>query len=427
MNIHGSAAVDAPSVAADRSRAAVHYLDLAVRAVLWLYLAALPFRGLLFVERHAFILLMVLLACWAAVHRRLFWVASPIDIPLLAFLGWVAISLPFASFPSYSLKEFGKLLQCVLVFYAVLHFLRDEKSRKAFVSLFVGITAVMAVYGLTQYDPLNQQAMTSFLTSEVWLTTYLVLFVPLCFGLAYGERQVGLRCLGVAAGLASVACLILTRSRAGSVALVIELILLAWLFRRWKGMAIGLLSAMVLVVLLWSASFMTIVKPDIGGEVVPMNKNVHSVVHRFDIWKFSLSEILKHPFVGIGYGNNTFLMLYGQESEVLQPGHNAVRQAGTHNVLLYYALHVGLPGVALFLWMICRAFIHLMKSLRDKGNDVRYGIAAAVLAGMAGGLIRFQFDMMFVGTLAVMFWILMAMGLAHATEAAEPRSRTRET
>ncbi len=427
MSLEGSAAVDAPAVSSDRSRAAVLYLDISLYAVLWLFLTTLPFRGLLFVERHAFILLLILLVCWSVVHRRLFFTATPIDTPLLAFLGWVALSLPFASFPAYSFKEFGKLLQCILLFYGVLYFLGKEKSRKALAALFVGITGLMAAYGLMQYDPHNQQAMTSFLPSEVWLTTYLVLFVPLCFGVAYAQQQRLMRCLAAGIGVTAAVCLVLTRSRAGSVALIGELVLLAYLFRRSKGIVIATLMTLVVAVALWSISFATVLKPGIGSELVPMNKSIGSVVHRFDIWKFSLSEIMTHPIVGIGYGNNTFLMLYGQESETLEPGHAAVRQSGTHNLLLYYALHIGLPGMALFLWLMFRAFKHLSNGLRDKGDGIRYGIAAAVLAGMAGGLIRFQFDMMFVGTLAVMFWVLLAMGLASVSESAQRPPRRQET
>lgn len=391
----------------------VNYLDGAVRTVLWVYLASLPFRHLLVIERNGFLVLLTLLAIWSIYHRRSFVRSTTLDVPMLAFVGWVAWTIPFSQFPAYSLKEFGKLLQSVLIFYAVLYFLGDEANRKKLVYLMVGTTGLVSLYGLAQFDPSNQQAMTSFLSSEVWLTTYLVLFVPLCFGAGIGQERRWVRRLGTVIGVSAVVCLVLTRSRAGSVALLVELALMAWLFRRHRGVVLGMISALVLVSGLWLLSVAATAKPGAVGEVIPMNKNIGSIVHRFDIWNFTLQEVQEHPIVGIGYGKDNYLLVYGDQPEEVEPGHLQVKKAGVHNILLYYALHVGIPGAILFVWFATRAIKTLWFGINGNSDHYARGVCTAVLVGITGALVRCQFDFMLVGTLAVLFWTLLAIGVAH--------------
>jgi O-antigen ligase len=129
-----------------------------------------------------------------------------------------------------------------------------------------------------------------------------------------------------------------------------------------------------------------------------------------------LDEIQKHPVVGIGYGKDNFLLVYGQEPEEVEPGHVRVKNAGAHNIVLYHALHVGIPGAVLFVWLMVRAVKTLWIGVKVSSNQRSYGMAAAILVAVIGGLIRFQFDLMLVGTLAVLFWTLLAVGMMPVPE-----------
>jgi O-antigen ligase len=417
MNV-GSASVEATSASVESTGAASQYLTTAVRAVLWMYLASLPFRPLLFIERHAFILLLVLLVVWSLAHKRLFWRPTALDMPLLAYVSWIALTVPFAQFPAYSLKEFGKLLQAIVIFYAVRYFLRDEAGRRSLLYLLVGTTGLVSIYGISQFDPANQQAMRSFLPAEVWLTTYLVLLIPFCVGFSYGGARPSLRWVAAAIAGSAMVCLVLIRSRAGALALAVELALMAWLFRSGKRAVAGMVAALVLMGALWLASLANVSLPGTSVDTIPMNKNVASIIHRFDIWKFMLAEIEKHPFVGIGYGKDNFLLVYGDEPEQVEPGHVRVKNAGAHNVVLYHALHVGIPGAVLFVWLMVRAVKTLWIGVKEGTNQQAYGIAVASFVAVIGGLVRFQFDLMLVGTLAVLFWTLLAVGIMHMPERA---------
>ena len=183
-------------------------LDQAIQALLLIFIASLPFRQLLVIERNGFLVLLGLLLLWSAIHKRLWLVRTPFDIPLLMFVGWVGLTIPFASFPVYSLKEFGKLLQGIAVFYAVIVFLRAETYRKTLLYLLVVIVTIVSGVGLYQFDPVNYQATRSFLSSEVWLTTFLVMLIPLCFALAFFDARTYQKAVLLCIGMIAVVCLL---------------------------------------------------------------------------------------------------------------------------------------------------------------------------------------------------------------------------
>jgi O-antigen ligase len=135
------------------------------------------------------------------------------------------------------------------------------------------------------------------------------------------------------------------------------------------------------------------------------------VFHRFDIWGFTLSEIAKHWLVGIGYGSHSYLLLYGQEQEIVMPGHAAITHAGTHNILLYLALHVGLPGMLLFGWLMVRVVLRTSEEYRQAHDWLSKAVLVGSVVSVVGLILRLQFDQMLVGSLAVLFWVLLAMAV----------------
>ena len=163
-------------------------LERVIRGVLFIYIIALPFQRLLFVERNGFILLLVLLGLWSAANRTHFFRRTPIDLPLAAFVGWVGLSILFAAFPAYSVQEFGKLLQQVLLFYAVLYFFDAEAYRRRLLWALIVVSMIISAYGIEEFFgmagllPAFKQVtmIESFTSGEVWLTTYLVMTIPIC-------------------------------------------------------------------------------------------------------------------------------------------------------------------------------------------------------------------------------------------------------
>jgi len=391
------------------------YFDILVRVVLAVYITVLPFKRLLVVERNGFILLLGLLIGWCAINRRLFYSRTPYDTLLLAFVVWVGLTIPFSVAPFYSVMEYGKLLQSMVVFYAVLYFFKGLLYRQALLALIGMMAILVAGYGLSQFNLENPQAVVSFLPAEVWLTTFLVMVIPFGLALAFGEGPLEIRTGGaLVVGLMTV-CLIATQSRAGLLALVAELWVMVWFIRSVSAKMVAALAtvcviAAVVIVFNASSAPETGLSDDITTSL-PLKKGFASVIHRFDIWWFTLSEIAKHWLVGIGYGSQSYFLLYGQDQEVVMPGHNPITHAGTHNIFLYLALHVGLPAMLLFGWFFVRVILRTSQEYRHAHDWLSKAVLAGSVVSVAGVILRLQFDQMLVGSLAVLFWVLLAMAV----------------
>jgi O-antigen ligase len=395
----------------------VPYFDTIVRVVLAVYIAVLPFKSLLVVERNGFILLLGLLVGWCAINRRLFYSRTAYDMLLLAFVVWVGLTIPFSVAPSYSVKEYGKLLQQMVVFYAVIYFFKGLLYRQVLLGL-VGMMAILvAGYGLSQFNLKNPQAVVSFLPAEQWLTTFLIMVIPFGLAVALGEGPPEIRAGGaLVVGMMTV-CLIATQSRAGLVALVGELWVIVWFIRSASAKIVAALATVCVIAAVVLAFNMNLdpvtgLSPDTTTtSSIPIKTKLSSVIHRLDIWAFTLSEIAKHWLVGIGYGGHSYLLLYGQDKEVVMPGHNPIMHSGTHNIFLYLALHVGLPGMLLFGWFFGRVVLTTSEEYRQAHDWLSKAILAGSAVSVVGLMLRLQFDQMLVGSLAVFFWVLLAMAV----------------
>ena len=393
----------------------VTYFDTIIRVVLAVYISVLPFKSLLIVERNGCILLFILLAGWCVANRRLFYSWTPYDLLLLVFVVWVGFTILFAVAPFYSLQEYGKLLKHMVIFYAVIYFFKELRPRQVLWGLIGIIAVVVTTYGLSQFNVQNSQAVVSFFSAEVWLTTFLVMVIPFVLALALGEGPPVVKSGGAVAAGMMLVCLFSTQSRAGLVALLVEVGVIAWFIRSpFAKIAAALVAICVFstVLLVSNDGAIPAVAVNVHiGDFIPLKKGSGSIYHRFDIWNFSLSEISKHWLVGIGYGNLSYLFLYGQDQEVVMPGHVGVTHAGTHNIVLYLALHVGLPGLLFFGWFIARVIQKTAEEYRYAHEWMPKAILLGAVGSVAGLMLRLQFDQMFVGSLATFFWVLLALSV----------------
>ena len=388
------------------------YFDTIIRVVLAVYIAVLPFKALLILERNGFIFLLGLLVGWCILNQRFFYSQTPYDMPLLVFVLWVGLTIPFAVAPLYSLREYGKLLQQMVVFYAVLYFFKTLRPRMVLLWLIGVVASIVTVYGLGQLNLRDPQAVVSVFSAEVWLTTFLVMVIPFLMVLALRDGPLKVRSgSAVVAGM-MLACLLGTQSRAGLVALIGEVWVLAWFLRSVSSRIVAILVTVGVIVFTALASSLDASAPAVSADIAngfPVKRGISSTLHRLAIWEFALSEIAKHWLVGIGYGNLSYLLLYGQNEEVVRGYH--VMRAGTHNIGLYLALHVGLPGLLLFGWFIARVLRKTAEAYHHAQGWISKAMLLGTISSIVGLILRLQFDQMYVGSLAVFFWVLLSLAV----------------
>lgn len=400
-------------VAQQRPSALSCRLDQVVRVALYVYIFSLPFSGLLFIERNGFIFLIVLMAIWCGVNRRHFFCRTPIDVPLAAFVLWVGVSVPLSASPLYSFGEFAKLLQQSLVFYWVVFFFQSSRDKLRMLVMFLGILIACSLNGIWQFDTAPTRKyyfIASFLDSEVALTTFLVMSLPLTAAVAVYAREPWLRMLGAGAVPLAVACQLLTFSRAGMLALFAEAVVMAGMVRT---RLITALAGVVLVVGLSGAGALLYIGDQNTLSFIPVKTKLstYNLVSRFKAWELGFEKVQEHPFFGMGYGKNMF-----QQVSQSQLDHDAAvpMAGGTHNTFLDITVGAGVPAGLAFLWLmwtIGRTGLFQFLATQDFTERIW---SFALFLMVIGLFVRLFFDHMWVGSLALIFWVMVGMAVRPA-------------
>ncbi len=372
------------------------------------------FPVLFHLEEYIFfaLLLVALGAAW--LDGKAIWIRTPIDLPLLLLVGWVLLTIPFAIDPAYSFGEWRKLVTQILVFYFALLVLRSNGDGTTPQRLLAGVfiaTAVISAYGL--YDFLDRDGTwkdRALVQARApgsdpnWLSTYLVIAIPFAIsaGVAIRGRWkrsawVILLALGLTAQFSSYV-------RAG------------WLAHFAQGVAFGLFTGRKRVAIYFvGGAFLfaglLLAVSDMGHQKATTHPI--SVYARLAAWKLGAGDVSKHPLVGVGYGNDTFAKLYGERVQT-QEKEVAV---GLHNTFLMVAMGSGVPALIFLGWAFVSAFRSLIFSIRKVSAARPYTLMIGTAIMIVGFAVRNFFDYMFAGSLAYLFWILMAVGMAEVIKA----------
>lgn len=132
---------------------------------------------------------------------------------------------------------------------------------------------------------------------------------------------------------------------------------------------------------------------------------------RIAIYRNSLNMIRAHPLIGVGA--NVYMKNYKQYKE--SPEYNNVVTADylyAHNNFLQMAAELGLPGLAVFIWMLFRLFKEcssIYRRLKDKFLRItQLCLIACLIAFLANGLTE---SSLYYARLALIFWYLMGFAL----------------
>jgi hypothetical protein len=161
----------------------------------------------------------------------------------------------------------------------------------------------------------------------------------------------GRRCVLVLSAAALFGCLLLTKSRAALLAVLLGVGMLGWMvpeFRRWLNWR-WTLSAVVLLV----AAVVTAIATG-GLDRQVLTEAPKSLEFRFQYWRSSCMMIAAHPWTGCGPGN--FKEYYTQYK--LPVASETI--SDPHNFLLEVAATTGLPAVVMFVGIVVAAAICLV-------------------------------------------------------------------
>jgi O-antigen ligase len=341
------------------------------------------------------------------------WVRTPLDLPLACFLGWVLCTVPFATDVGYSLAEWRKFLAHVLVFYwglLVFRELGDERlANRILTSVAVGST-VLSLYALGDFFARGGNWRDRFVRAAApasdynWLSTYMVLSVPVLIGLLATERQWIARLGTGAALILSTLAQGASYGRAGWLGHAAQALTLGFLTdRRWH-----ILLAVTLVIAVTAGLLLL---SQVGFQTDTVDR--WTLLSRLAVWRLGLQDIGEHPIVGIGYGNDTFVKRHPQYAAEVQDRYRERDRVppSMHSAFLMVTLGSGIPALLCFCWIFIRLIRLLISRLRDVSGAPSALLALSIGMAVIGFGVRNLFDYMFMGSLSHLFWILVATGV----------------
>ena len=368
------------------------------------------FPRLFHIEEYLFfpLLAVAVLMMWKSGES--IWIRSPINLPLGLFVGWVLLSVPFATDPAYSFAEWRKVVAQVLVFYWALLVLRrhsyEAMSNRILSAVMIG-TAFLCAYAIADFLARGGTWRDRYVRAGApysdynWLTTYMVIAVPLLVAAAVRCRVSWKRMLSIGVMLLALFAQAISYTRAG------------WLGMVAQGLSFGLFTArrrLVLGVfvacLLLGGGFVTLSQIGYQRDTV----DPWTLQARLAIWKLGFSVILEHPVIGVGYGSNTFMKRFTGYPETLKAD-------GPHSTLLMVTMGSGVPALVFLIWIFVAGIRALIRQAKIVPDHQRSAAMIAVAVMMVGFATRNFFDYMFAGSLAYLFWILLATGFAQKDKA----------
>lgn len=365
------------------------------------------------VQEYAFFGLFAVALMTAYAEGRPLLFPSPLHLPIALLVGWVFLSLPFAIDPSYSFAEWRKLVAKILLFYWTVAVWRialqqggATMNQRLLAALAIGSLA-LCVYALPDFwqrggtwtdRPVRAQAPSS---DYNWLSTYIVMGLPLLLAGALTARPRWMQWSYASVALLALFAQASSYTRAGWLGLLAQACAAALLLRRARLLATVVLGSMLIVALLFAL-----------GSFGYHQDTLHpwTLQARAAVWGLMLEEIADHPWVGVGYGTQTFMARLGHLPETLKAG-------GSHNYFLMVAMGSGLPALTCLLWIFVSGTRECLRLARRPGQDAfTSALCFAVALMIIGFAVRNGFDAMFVGSLACLFWLLLAAAVAQ-----EPR------
>ncbi|MFH1540458.1 MAG: O-antigen ligase family protein [Elusimicrobiota bacterium] len=350
-----------------------------------------------------------------------------LDLPILVFSGFTIFTFLYAIFGNYEVIGFEKtlefssairseglrnnlyiLINCILAYYVAVNFINNEKSVKKVLFLSFTVAFIASTYAILQYfdiEPIWQQAIdpygikrcVSTFGNPVFLSSFLVLMIPLAFALFIFTKSSFEKFLYLLLMVEMILALFCTMARSSWLGLGATFIVLIFSFKKkilvFKKWLVVLFLAIVLFMFV-PAKWQNETKPFgfyVKDRVVTMfsvQKAGSAAYQRFLIWLSAWDISKQNPVIGCGWGLFEMLYPFYQQRYLIHPKLAIRTHANnTHNVILENLSQMGIVGLGIFLWLIFCIFKFGLHQIKNIKNDFQKVIAVGIFAGTIGILV----------------------------------------
>ena len=360
------------------------------------------------------------------------------DLPLLAWLGWTALSATGTVNAEATRFEVLRLAVLALVYFLVAYGLEPQREQRLFAAALVALAFADALFGLAEFSlgrklldfawlelPHSHFRVSGTFRNPNHFAGLMAMTVFLAFGLAAAVRhrdearseQIAQRLFLLLPGGLIALALLLSLSRGGWASFlagtVFFLVLLWWHSHPLWSRA--LIVALVLAVLIAAVAIRTNRDPILRRlqtlETFYQPSEEITLGGRLSIWKSSAAMIRDHPWTGVGWGAFGSAFPCYRRPDMLHGVDFA------HNDYLQIAVETGVPGLFFFLLFLAALFGNGLRVIRSRAADFWALAMPGILAGLFGLLVHELVDFnLLLPSNALVFFSLSALVSARGNE-----------
>ena len=333
-------------------------------------------------------------------------VLPPLWLAFALWAGWAWLSLAWSIEPERSIKELrNETVYVGLAFWTCFMAAQARGSARVVLPVVGAAAVLLCALALYQFP----QGLVR--NGERWhggagnLSTIVLILLPCALMAAWYGQRCGLGLLrnaAVALAVLLLAAAYTTLNRTIWVGIAFEIVLIAGLLavrdRRSIAPRAKLVGAAAVLLVVTSAGLMS---AHIQAEREHVGEIAVAEDPRLKLWPEVVDVIKERPMTGYGFGRGVLRGRLGAEFNNPLLWH-------AHNVFLDMMLQLGLPGVLLLLVLIGATVLHGWRFARAT-NPLACACGIAVLAVVAGMLIRNMTDMLWVRHNALVYWAVLGV------------------
>lgn len=300
---------------------------------------------------------------WNHVQMRTIWL----------LMGWMILLSLVSINKVETIKSTVGMLLYVPLILAIVHTVTTTQRLQILIKTIVLSAVFVGLHGILVFDGLFFTGLGEYLENPNGVSLYFSILLPFCYLLISYSNSLKEKALFIFATVLSLYMIVLSASRAG-VMVVLFLVFVYWLQSRHK-ILFGVLGGIALV------GVIAVVSNDYKEEVMTVTDTEYSpTTERFDMWKYSLTNLFSEKPWGWGVRNT---------QRLLKPITGF--DGGNHSLYITFLTDLGILGFLLFArlcWINVKDLWGMFNHAQGFARDFTITCFAAFGSFMITGLVE---------------------------------------
>ncbi len=287
---------------------------------------------------------------------------------------------------SLTVKEIVRWLELIVIYYLTINLINDDKKVRVILYSMILTTAMVSIWGIVNYfsGVVNidwGHRAFSFFGNPNALAGYVNLIIPILFGMLMTSAFLWERITLGFFTVLSIMTWFLTFSRSGWFSLILTMILVFFLTKVKKRVAI-------LLAMLFAIFTVTFLSSNIKDDFIERVKLLAirtTLERRIACYPIGFNMVKDDLIFGIGIGNYPLFIKKFTKKVVLRK--DLLIQGNLHSLYLQVFVEAGIMGLCAFIFWLACIIKYLMGTLKSLEKSRKYDL----FVGLVGGVIIYLF------------------------------------